>query len=203
MNKNNKVDNFDFNEEEKKGDKDNNNHGRYIKKISKYCTIQTGFLDAKVEETINKIKKYQELLQDLLDIYARKKEHINYLGRLHSQKGELEKQKENSNLENPMDKIKIEEMERKLEHEKKFIKKLNKDLKYEIEFYKNNKQKDIYIYINEVYKEKAKKIKDSVDYFNKEKLEDEEEQRNENNKSDNNNSNINDNSKDNNNDDFF
>ena len=201
LNKNNKVDNFDFNEEEKKEDKDNNNHGRYIKKISKYCTIQTGFLDAKVEETINKIKKYQELLQDLLDIYARKKEHINYLGRLHSQKGELEKQKENSNLENPMDKIKIEEMERKLEHEKKFIKKLNKDLKYEIEFYKNNKQKDIYIYINEVYKEKAKKIKDSVDYFNKEKLEDEEEQMFE--QINNGNEKENDYSKDKNNDDFF
>ena len=70
-------------------------------------------------------------------------------------------------------------------------------------YIKKNKQNDIYNYINEVYKEKAKKIKDSVDYFNKEKLEDEEEQRNENNKSDNNNSNINDNSKDNNNDDFF
>ena len=179
MNKKNKKDDFDINEEEKGESDIDLNHKRSIKKISKYCIIQKGFLDSKVDETINKIKKYQELLQDLLDIYSRKKEHINYLGRLHSQKEEVEKQKENSNLENPVDKIKIEEFEKKLEHEKKFIKKINKDLKYEIGIYKDNKQKEIYNYINDVYKEKAKKIKDSVEYLNKEKLEDEEEQRNE------------------------
>ena len=71
--------------------------------------------------------------------------------------------------------IKINEIELKLEHEIKFIKKLNKDLKYEIDIYKNKKQKDIYIYINELYKEKAKKMKDSIEYLNREKLEDEEE----------------------------
>jgi len=206
LNKNNKEDDFDFNEEEKKDSDDINiNHKRHIKKMSKYCTIQTGFLDYTVEETIKKIKKYQALLKELLDIYSRKGEHINYLGRLHSQKDELEKQKDNSNnkVNNPVIDIKIEELQNKLEHEIKFIKKLNKDLKYEIEIYKNNLEKNIYIYINDVYKEKAKKIKDSVDYFNKEKLEDEEEQRNENKNSDNNNSNINDNLKNNNNDDFF
>ena len=174
----NKQDDFDINEEEKGENDININHKRFIKKISKYCTIQAGFLDANVDVTINKIKKYQELLQDLLDIYVRKKEHINYLGRLHSQKEEVEKQKENNNLEDPLDKIKIEEFQKKLEHEKKFIKKINKDLKYEIEIYKKNKQKDIYNYINDVYKEKAKKIKDSVEYLKKEKLEDEEEKRN-------------------------
>ena len=179
LNKNNKKDDFDANQEEKGESDIDLNHKRSIKKISKYCIIQKGFLDSKVDETINKIKKYQELLQDLLDIYSRKKEHINYLGRLHSQKEEVEKQKENNNLENPVDKIKIEEFEKKLEHEKKFIKKINKDLKYEIDIYKDNKQKEIYNYINDVYREKAKKIKDSVEYLNKEKLEDEKEQRNE------------------------
>ena len=71
--------------------------------------------------------------------------------------------------------IKIEELNKKLEHEIKFIKKLNKDLKYEIEIFKNNKQKDIYVYINNIYKEKNNKMKDSIEYLNKEKLEDEEE----------------------------
>ena len=206
LNKNNKVDDFDFNEEEKKdGDDIDINHKRYIKKMSKYCTIQTGYLDTSVDDTIKKIKKYQALLKELLDIYSRKGEHINYLGRLHSQKDELEKQKENNNnkVNNPVIDIKIEELKNKLEHEIKFIKKLNKDLKYEIEVYKNNLEKNIYIYINEIYKEKLKKIKDSVDYLNKEKLEDEEEQRIDNNKLDNENSNTNDNSKDKNNDDFF
>ena len=179
LNKHNKNDDFEIKEEEKGENDIDLNHKRYIKKISKYCTIQKGFLDTNVDETINKIKKYQELLQDLLDIFSRKKDHINYLGRLHSQKEEVEKQKENSNLENPVDKIKIEELEKKLEHEKKFIKKINKDLAYEIDIYKKNKQNDIYNYINEVYKEKAKKIKDSVEYLNKEKLEDEKEQKDE------------------------
>ena len=179
LNKHNKNDDFEIKEEEKGENDIDLYHKRYIKKISKYCTIQKGFLDTNVDETINKIKKYQELLQDLLDIFSRKKEHINYLGRLHSQKDEVEKQKENSNLENPVDKIKIEELEKKLEHEKKFIKKINKDLAYEIDIYKKNKQNDIYNYINEVYKEKAKKIKDSVEYLNKEKLEDEKEQKDE------------------------
>lgn len=173
LNKKNKVDDFDLNDEEKNDDNININHNRYIKKIGKYCNIQIGFLDNNMHETINKIKKYQELLQDLLDIYARKKEHINYLGRLHSQKEEFEKQKTNTN--ESMMNIKINEVELKLEHEIKFIKKLNKDLKYEIDIYKNKKQKDIYIYINELYKEKAKKIKDSIEYLNREKLEDEEE----------------------------
>ena len=97
LNKKNKVDDFDLNDEEKNDDNININHNRYIKKIGKYCNIQIGFLDNNMHETINKIKKYQELLQDLLDIYARKKEHINYLGRLHSQKEEFEKQKTNTN----------------------------------------------------------------------------------------------------------
>ena len=66
-------------------------------------------------------------------------------------------------------------MNKKLEHEIKFIKKLNKDLKYEIDIFKNDKQKDIYVYINNVYKEKINKMKDSLEYLNKAKLDDEEE----------------------------
>ena len=48
-------------------------------------------------------------------------------------------------------------------------------MKYEIELFKKNNRKDIYNYVNEIYKEKAKKVKDSVEYLNKIKLEDEEE----------------------------
>ena len=180
-----------MNEEKSKENDIDINHKRYIKKLSKYCTIQTGFLSTSVEETIHKVKKYQSLLKELLDIYARKSEHLNYLGRLHSQKDEMEKQRENDKFGNPMLKIKIEEMEKKLEHEIKFIKKLNKDLKYEIEIFKNNKQKDIYVYINNVYKEKINKMKDSLDYIYKEKLDDEEEPNIEQSNIDNGNSNSN------------
>ena len=168
-------DDFDFNEEEKKEDVSSINHKRLIKKMNKYYNIQIGFIEKNVADTITKIKKYQELLQDLLDIYSRKNEHINFLRRLHSQKDEFEKQKENGKIkDNPLDKIKSEEFEKKLTLEKKFIKKINKDMKYEIEEFKKNNRKEIYNYINEIYKEKAKKVKDSVEYLNKEKLEDEE-----------------------------
>ena len=175
LNKKKVVDDFDINEDESKENNIDINHKKYIKKINKYCTIQGGFLDKTVEENLKKVKKYQLLLKELLDIYTRKSEHLNFLGRLHSQKEELEKQKENNKIDIPMNKIKIEELNKKLEHQIKFIKKLNKDLKYEIEIFKNNKQKDIYVYINNIYKEKNNKMKDSIEYLNKDKLEDEEE----------------------------
>ena len=176
LNKKKIVDEFDINENDNKENNIELNHKRYIKKMSKYCTIQTGFLDTTVEDTIKKVKKYQSLLKELLDIYTRKGEHLNYLGRLHSQKDELEKQKENNTkIDNQMLNFKIDEMNKKLEHEIKFIKKLNKDLKYEIDIFKNDKQKDIYVYINNVYKEKINKMKDSLEYLNKAKLDDEEE----------------------------
>ena len=175
-------DDFDFNEEDKKEDISSTNHKRLIKKMNKYYNIQIGFIEKNVADTITKIKKYQELLQDLLDIYSRKNEHINFLRRLHSQKDEFEKQKENGKIkDNPLDKIKSEEFEKKLTLEKKFIKKINKDMKYEIEEFKKNNRKDIYNYINEIYKEKAKIVKDSVEYLNKEKLEDEEDSKGQNN----------------------
>ena len=52
-------------EEDKKEDVSEANHKRFIKKINKYYTIQIGFIDTNVSETINKLKKYKDLLQDL------------------------------------------------------------------------------------------------------------------------------------------
>ena len=138
-----------------------------------------GFLDKDFEENINKIKKHRKLLQELSDIYSRKKEHINYLGRLHSQFLDIKKQKESSDLENPVLNIKMEESEKKLKHETMFIKKLNKDLKYEIELYKKEKHKEIYELINSIYKTKQQIMKDSIDFINKENLDNEEEQKSE------------------------
>jgi len=181
-NSNNQNDLFDINENENVERKENDidkNHKNYIKKISKYCAIQMGFLDKDFEENINKIKKHQKLLQELSDIYSRKKEHINYLGRLHSQFLDIKKQKESSDLENPVLNIKMEESEKKLKHETMFIKKLNKDLKYEIELYKKEKHKEIYELINSIYKTKQQIMKDSIDFINKENLDNEEEQKSE------------------------
>ena len=140
-----------------------------IGKMREYYNIQQKYLNKSVNENLNHIKKYQILLQELLDIYTRKKEHLNFLGRLHSQKCELEKQKENNNSAQNILQNKLDELKNNINHEIKFIKKINKDLKYEIEQYKNN-QEDIYIYINSLFKEKSNIIKTSIEILNNENL---------------------------------
>ena len=151
-------------------EKKNNNHKNNISKIRQNCIIQRGFLNKK-EQNLTKIKKYQNLLDGLLDIYSRKKEHINYLGRLHSQKEEMEKYKESKGVIDPIKKSKIDEIEKKLKNEIKFIKKINKDLKYEIERYKEN-QEDIYILINSLFKDKSSSIKNCIENLNKNNYDD-------------------------------
>ena len=173
ININNNVDRYDDGDTEpEKSSEDNkiNNHKDNISKIRQHCVIQRGFLN-KIEQSLTKIKKYQKLLEGLLDIYSRKKEHLNFLGRLHSQKAELEKQKNEKDLIDPIIKNKIDEIESKLEYEIKFIKKINKDLKYEIEKYKDN-QEDIYIFINSLYKDKSISIKNCLENLNKSNIND-------------------------------
>ena len=167
INKDSNIDTYDENDDDDENceNKKINEHKNNINKIRQHCTIQRGFLNKK-ETTLTKIKKYQSLLDGLLDIYTRKKEHINYLGRLHSQKEEMEKYKENKGVMDPITKGKIDEIEKKLKNEIKFIKKINKDLKYEIERYKEN-QEDIYILINSLFKEQSNSIKNCIENLNK------------------------------------
>ena len=168
---------IDDDEDEDIGDNNNKiNHKNNIEKIKNYCKIHRNFIEQKLENSIKKIKKYQIFLQELLDIYSRKKEHISYLSRLHSQKEELIKQ--NSANEDPLTKKKIKELEDQLNHEIKFIKKINKDLNYEIQNYKDN-QEDIYIYINSIFKDKAIYVKDCISTLNREDFVDDEEEKNE------------------------
>lgn len=174
INKNNNIDTYDDNDNDIDEDENCesnkiNNHKNNISKIRQHCVIQRGFLNKK-EPNIAKIKKYQILLDGLLDIYSRKKEHINFLGRLHSQKEEMEKYKKNNGVMDPISKSKIDELENKLTHEIKFIKKINKDLKYEIERYKEN-QEDIYILINSLFNDKSNSIKNCIENLNKTNLE--------------------------------
>lgn len=142
------------------------NHKDNIKKIQQYCVKQRGLLNKVSKDNLPKIKKHQILLQGLLDIFARKKDHLNFLGKLHSQKEEMEKQSQTNNSD-PLIKNKIEDFERKLRHEIKFINKINKDLKYEISNYKKN-QEDIYLFINSLFKEKANTTKDCLIELKKE-----------------------------------
>ena len=177
LSKGNFINEDEFGEED--NDKEisiNNSHKSNIMKLRLYNANQKDFWKKNVEN-LKKIKKYQILLQGLLDIYIRKKEHINFLGRLHSKKEEMEKENENKN--EYMMKTKIEDLEKKLKHEIKFINKINKDLKYELDKYKEN-QEDIYIYINSFYKEKSNIIKNSIENLNKEYLEEPKEDQTEN-----------------------
>ena len=142
------------------------NHKDNIKKIQQYCIKQRGLLNKVVKDNLQKIKRHQVLLQGLLDIFIIKKDHLNFLGKLHSQKEEMEKQSQSNNSD-PLIKNKIEDFERKLRHEIKFIIKINKDLKYEISNYKKN-QEDIYLFINSLFKEKAITTKDCLIELKKE-----------------------------------
>ena len=159
----------DFDDDDDKNETKIISHKMNIGKMREYYNIQQKYLNKNVNENLNHIKKYQILLQELLDIYTRKKEHINFLGRLHSQKCELEKQKENNNSAPNILQNKLDELKNNINHEIKFIKKINKDLKYEIEQYKNN-QEDIYIYINYLFKEKSNIKKTSIEILNNENL---------------------------------
>ena len=174
ISKDNNIDTYDDKDEEENCENCEsykiNNHKSNINKIRQHCVIQRGFLNKK-GPSITKIKKYQILLEGLLDIYSRKKEHINFLGRLHSQKEEMEKYKQNNGVMDPVSKNKIDELENKIIHEIKFIKKINKDLKYEIERYKEN-QEDIYILINSLFKDKSNSIKSCLENLNKSNEED-------------------------------
>ena len=165
--KNDDDDDDNDKDNEKSGNSLSKNHTTNINRLKKYCKSNTTFLE-KINKNLVKIRKYQILLEGLLDIYERKKDHLNFLGRLHFQKDELEKQ---NNMSDPLTKNKIEKLEEQLNHEIKFIKKINKDLKYEIEKYKQS-QDDIYIFINSLFKDKANNIKINIENLNKENFED-------------------------------
>ena len=161
----------DDDEEEEKSKNKINSHKNNICKIGGHYKIQNNFINKKIDQNLINIKKYQILLTGLLDIYSRKKEHIYYLARLHSQKTELEKQKElNNNISPTILKKKEDELKTNINHQIKFINKINKDLKYEIEKYKNN-QEDIYLFINSLFKDKANILKESIENLNKENFE--------------------------------
>ena len=70
----------------------------------------------------------------------------------------MEKYRQNNGVMDLVSKNKIDELDNKIIHEIKFIKKINKDLKDEIERYKEN-QEDIYILINCFFKNKSDSIK--------------------------------------------
>ena len=120
--KKNDIDDFDDDDIESNKKNFFLNHKGNINKIRQYYNLQQKYLNKNVNENLTHIKKYQILLQELLDIYIRKKEHINFLGRLHSHKCDLEKQQEGNNTTPNILKNKLDELKHNIEHEIKFIK---------------------------------------------------------------------------------
>ena len=138
-----------------------------MKKIKEYSRLQKRFLDYDIKNYLNKLTKYQNLLQGLLEIFYRKKDNINFLGRLHSQKTDLEKQIKLKESDDPLTNEKIKNLENKINHQIKFINNLNKDLSYEIENFKKNNEIDIYKDINEIYKNYYELNNNCLEVFNK------------------------------------
>lgn len=135
-----------------------------INKIKKYCTEQRGFLDKNLRDSTYRLQKYKTLLEGLIEIYFRKKDHINFLGKLHSEMSFLEK--EYNDNENMMVKEKIDKLKMKLNHQIKFIAIMNKDLAYEVKKFKQNEEINVYIYIVSLYKNKFLRINNCIDILN-------------------------------------
>jgi len=115
--------------------------------------------------------EYKTTVEGLLEIFYRKKNHIQFLMKLQSQYNESEKRK-NLTEENDPNKKLIEKdinfLRNKIELEKKFIKKLNENLKYELNKFREEKENKIYTFINDLYKNNYLRLKEIYNILNKE-----------------------------------
>ena len=141
-----------------------------INKIKNYSSLNQNFILEQLNPTINKMLELKDILEGLRDIYNRKKNHINFLGKLNSKYNEKKKieelAEEDGNKKNIVKDINF--FKKKIELEKSFINKLNQNLKYEINKFKKEKENSIYILINDLFKNHYLKECEIYDVFNKE-----------------------------------
>ena len=106
-------------------------------------------------------------MEELKEIFDRKKSHINFLLKLNSKLKDIENKKtiepNNKTLVKDYDLIKTY-----VDIEKEFINKLNKDLKYEIDNYRENIENSVYKNINELYTNKYNKQNEIFEKLNEE-----------------------------------
>jgi len=115
--------------------------------------------------------EYKTTVEGLLDIFYRKKNHIQFLMKLQSQYTESEKRKNLTEENDPNKKIiekDINFLRNKIDLEKKFINKLNENLKYELNKFKEEKGNKIYTYINDLYKNNYLRQREIYNILNKE-----------------------------------
>ena len=132
-------------------------------KLESYISINNKFFENEFEGDLDKISEDKLVVEELKEIYERKKSHINFLAKLDYKLNEIKKEKESL----PSDeKIKKDYnfIKKCLDIEKNFIKKLNEDLKFEINFFKDNTETNIYKYLNKLY---LNNYKAQIQIFNK------------------------------------
>ena len=132
-------------------------------KLKVYIDKNNEFYEKDIKDGLDKINENKIVLEELKEIFERKKSHINFLTKLKSKLDDLEKKKE-LDPKNEALKKDSELINKYIDAEKEFINKLNKDLKYEIDFYKNNIENNVYKNINELY---LKNYNTQHDIFNK------------------------------------
>ena len=132
-------------------------------KLKEYISINVNFYEIDLDKNLEKIHESKIIIEELKDIYDRKKSHVNFLMKLISKYNEYDKKRkiepDNKNINKD-----YEHAKKYLNIETDFIKKLNQDLKYEIDFFKQNIESNIYKYINELYINKYNK---QSEIFNK------------------------------------
>ena len=119
-------------------------------KLENYININTNFFENEFQEDLDKISEDKLIVEELKEIFERKNSHINFLIKLDYKYNEIKKEKE-SYPNNEKIKKEFNFIKKCLDIEKEFIKKLNEDLKYEINFFKENIENNIYKYINKFY----------------------------------------------------
>ena len=134
-------------------------------KLEGYISLNKKFYEEKLKDHIDKINENKRIVEELKEIFERKKRHINFLIKLNSKLTEIEKRKElepgNKTLEKDYNFIK-----KNFDIEKEFINKLNTDLKCEIEFFKENIENNVYKYINDLYLNRFKNQNDILNKLN-------------------------------------
>ena len=143
-----------------------------INKLEIYSKKYKDFIFLFLNPTIDKMVEYEANIKDLLDIFYRKKKHLHFFIKLMSQLNENErKQKLIEEGDNESKKKVLQDIDffkKKIEKDKKYINKLNNDLKYEINNFKENHENSIYIFINSLYKNNYLKQCELFDIINKE-----------------------------------
>ena len=141
-----------------------------INKIKNYTSINQKFIKEDLNQSINKIIELKDTIENLCDIFERKKDHIQFLSKLQSKLNEIKKQNDliAESVEKINKLINDKFLKKKIEKETLHINKLNQNLKYEIDKFKKEQGDSIYTLITDLYKKHYLKQSEIFDIINRE-----------------------------------